>query len=62
MLARHPEMARLFLQFNGFLLQRGELPARLRGRPSCGSHTGTAPAFEWGQHVELGAAVGVTAR
>lgn len=30
LLARHPKMARAFLTFNGFLLQRGELPARLR--------------------------------
>ncbi|MGZ6777667.1 MAG: carboxymuconolactone decarboxylase family protein, partial [Mycobacterium sp.] len=28
LLVRHPKMARAFLNFNGFLLQRGELPAR----------------------------------
>jgi hypothetical protein len=29
-LARHPKMARVFLSYNAFLLQRGELPLRLR--------------------------------
>jgi len=61
MLARHPEMARLFLQFNGFLLQRGELPARLRELTILRVAHRHRSAFEWGQHVRLGAAVGVTA-
>jgi 4-carboxymuconolactone decarboxylase len=29
-LARHPKMARVFMSYNAFLLQRGELPLRLR--------------------------------
>jgi hypothetical protein len=28
-LARHPKMARVFMSYNAFLLQRGELPLRL---------------------------------
>jgi 4-carboxymuconolactone decarboxylase len=29
-LARHPKMARVFMSYNALLLQRGELPLRLR--------------------------------
>jgi 4-carboxymuconolactone decarboxylase len=60
MLAHHPEMARMFLRFNGFLLQRGELPARLRELIILRVAHRHQSAFEWGQHVRLGAAVGVT--
>lgn len=62
MLARHPELARLFLQFNGFLLQRGELPGRLRELIILRVVHRHRSAFEWGQHVRLGATVGVTAQ
>jgi alkylhydroperoxidase family enzyme len=61
MLAHHPEMARVFLQFNGFLLQRGELQARLRELVILRVAHRHRSAFEWGQHVRLGADVGVTA-
>jgi alkylhydroperoxidase family enzyme len=54
-------MARVFLQFNGFLLQRGELPARLRELVILRVAHRHRSAFEWGQHVRLGADVGVTA-
>lgn len=60
MLAHHPEMARLFLRFNGFLLQRGALPARLRELIILRVAHRHRSAFEWGQHVRLGAAAGVT--
>ncbi len=60
MLAHHPEMARMFLRFNGFLLQHGELPARLRELTILRVAHRHRSAFEWGQHVRLGAAVGVT--
>lgn len=60
MLAHHPEMARIFLRFNGFLLQRGELPARLRELIILRVAHRHRSAFEWGQHVRLGATVGVT--
>ncbi|MBJ7462566.1 MAG: carboxymuconolactone decarboxylase family protein [Mycolicibacterium sp.] len=60
MLARHPDMAEMFLRFNGFLLQRGELPGRLRELIILRVAHRHRSAFEWGQHVRLGAAVGVT--
>jgi 4-carboxymuconolactone decarboxylase len=60
MLARHPEMARVFLRFNGFLLQRGELPGRVRELVILRVAHRHRSAFEWGQHVRLGAAVGIT--
>lgn len=60
MLAHHPQMVRLFLQFNGFLLQRGELTGRLRELTILRVAHRHRSAFEWGQHVRLGAAVGVT--
>ncbi|GAA2566933.1 carboxymuconolactone decarboxylase family protein [Mycolicibacterium diernhoferi] len=60
MLAHHPEMARLFLRFNGFLLQRGELAGRLRELIILRVALRHRSAFEWGQHVRMGAAVGVT--
>ncbi|WP_395311340.1 carboxymuconolactone decarboxylase family protein [Mycobacterium sp. AMU20-3851] len=60
MLAHHPEMARLFLRFNGFLLQRGELAGRLRELVILRVALRHRSAFEWGQHVRMGAAVGVT--
>lgn len=60
MLAHHPEMARMFLRFNGYLLQRGELPGRLRELVILRVAHRHRSAFEWGQHVRLGAAVGIT--
>ncbi len=43
LLARHPKMARRFLTFNGWLLQRGELPVRLREIAIFGSRMPAAP-------------------
>ncbi|MEN4473663.1 carboxymuconolactone decarboxylase family protein [Mycolicibacterium cosmeticum] len=59
-LAHHPEMARVFLRFNGFLLQRGELPGRVRELVILRVAHRHLSAFEWGQHVRMGAAEGVT--
>ncbi len=53
LLARHPEMARPFLTFNGFLLQRGELPARLRELTILRVAQTRRSAYEWGQHVRM---------
>jgi alkylhydroperoxidase family enzyme len=59
-LARHPELMRKWLPFGGYLLATGELPARdreiltLRTAANCGSD------YEWGQHVVIGAAAGLT--
>ncbi len=55
LLARHPKMARPFLMFNGFLLQRGELPARLRELTILRVAQSRRSAYEWGQHVRMAA-------
>lgn len=60
MLAHHPELARVFLHFNGFLLMRGELAGRLRELAILRVALRHRSAFEWGQHVRMGAAVGIT--
>ncbi|MGW0160895.1 carboxymuconolactone decarboxylase family protein [Mycobacterium sp. NPDC003323] len=60
MLAHHPEMARVFLRFNGFLLQRGALAPRLRELVILRVAHRHRSSFEWGQHVRMGAAVGIS--
>lgn len=60
MLARHPKLATAFLTFNAYLLQRGELPARLRELIILRVAYDHQLAFEWGQHVKMALAVGVT--
>lgn len=58
-LARHEGLFRVWLRFGGFLLTRGELPARerelliLRAGLNCGSD------YEWGQHVRLAEKLGL---
>lgn len=61
LLARHPKMARTFLTFNGFLLQRGELPARLRELVILRVAQTRRSAYEWGQHVRMAERHGITA-
>jgi alkylhydroperoxidase family enzyme len=57
--ARHPALFRAWLPFGGFLLTQGVLDARdrelliLRTGYNCDS------AYEWGQHVLIGEAVGL---
>jgi 4-carboxymuconolactone decarboxylase len=60
LLVRHPEMARAFLTFNGFLLQRGELPARLRELTILRVAHNRRSAYEWGQHVKMAARNGIS--
>lgn len=60
LLARHPKMARTFLTFNGFLLQRGELPARLRELAILRVAQTRRSAYEWGQHVRMAANNGIS--
>lgn len=62
LLVRHPEMARVFLTFNGFLLQRGELPARLRELTILRVAQTRRSAYEWGQHVRMGPRHGISDR
>lgn len=59
-LARHPKMARVFLSYNGFLLQRGELPLRLRELAILRLAHARRSAFFWGEHVRLAINGGMT--
>jgi len=59
-LARHPKLLKRWSAFGGVLLYGGTLPARerelliLRAGYLCRAH------YEWGQHVEIGLAAGLT--
>lgn len=59
LLARHPKMAREFLTFNGWLLQRGELPLRLRELAVLRVALARRSAFFWGEHVKVASDGGV---
>ena len=59
-LARHPTMAREFLAYNAFLLQRGELPLRLRELAILRLAHTRRSAFFWGEHVRVATAGGLS--
>jgi alkylhydroperoxidase family enzyme len=59
-LARHPAMAREFLVYNAFLLQRGELPLRLRELAVLRLAHARRSVFFWGEHVRVAKAGGLT--
>ncbi|KUI43041.1 carboxymuconolactone decarboxylase [Mycobacterium sp. IS-1590] len=59
LLARHPKMARRFLTFNGWLLQRGELPLRLRELAVLRVALTRRSAFFWGEHFKVATDGGV---
>jgi alkylhydroperoxidase family enzyme len=59
-LARHPAMAREFLAYNAFLLQRGELPLRLRELAILRLAYARRSAFFWGEHVRVALAGGLS--
>ncbi|MDW5612331.1 carboxymuconolactone decarboxylase family protein [Mycobacterium sp. TJFP1] len=59
LLARHPKMARRFLTFNGWLLQRGELPLRLRELAILRIAHTRRSAFFWGEHTKVATEGGV---
>jgi 4-carboxymuconolactone decarboxylase len=59
-LARHPEMARTFMSYNAFLLQRGELPLRLRELAILRLAHARRSAFFWGEHVRVATAGGLS--
>src|SRR3954447_12269872 len=59
-LARHPAMAREFLAYNAFLLQRGELPLRLRELAILRLAHARRSAFFWGEHVRVATAGGLS--
>jgi 4-carboxymuconolactone decarboxylase len=59
-LARHPAMAREFLAYNAFLLQRGELPLRLRELAILRlAHTRRSQFF-WGEHFRIATSGGMS--
>ncbi|BBX03282.1 carboxymuconolactone decarboxylase [Mycolicibacterium moriokaense] len=58
-LARHPKMARRFLAFNGWLLQRGELPLRLRELAILRVAQARRSAFFWAEHTKVATDGGV---
>ena len=58
-LARHPEMARVFMSYNAFLLQRGELPLRLRELAVLRLAHTRRSTFFWGEHFRVATAGGV---
>ena len=59
-LARHPAMAREFLKYNAFLLQRGELPLRLRELAVLRLAHVRRSVFFWGEHVRVATAGGLS--
>jgi len=59
LLARHPKMARRFLAFDGWLLQRGELHVRLRELAILRIAHARRSTFFWGEHVKVATEGGV---
>jgi alkylhydroperoxidase family enzyme len=59
-LARHPAMTREFMTYNAFLLQRGELPPRLRELAILRLAHARRSVFFWGEHVRVAKAGGLT--
>ena len=59
LLARHPKMARKFLAFNGWLLQRSELPLRLRELAVLRVAHTRRSVFFWGEHFRVATEGGV---
>jgi alkylhydroperoxidase family enzyme len=59
-LARHPAMAREFMNYNAFLLQRGELSLRLRELAILRLAHVRRSAFFWGEHVKVAKAGGLS--
>jgi 4-carboxymuconolactone decarboxylase len=59
-LARHPAMAREFMSYNAFLLQRGELPLRLRELAILRLAHARQSVFFWGEHVKVATAGGLS--
>jgi alkylhydroperoxidase family enzyme len=59
-LARHPAMAQEFLKYNAFLLQRGELPLRLRELAILRLAHARRSVFFWAEHVRVAIAGGLS--
>ncbi len=59
-LVRHPDLFRYFLPFGGYLLRDGRLPARTRELLILRTAYNTGAGYEWGRHVPLARAAGVS--
>ncbi|MEY2568027.1 MAG: 4-carboxymuconolactone decarboxylase [Actinomycetota bacterium] len=59
-LARHPRLFKRWMQFGGTLLLGGDLPARDRELLILRTGWLTRSEYEWGQHVIIGKASGLT--
>ena len=59
-LARHPKVFKRWSAFGGTLLYSGELPARERELLILRTGYLCRAPYEWGQHVEIGLAAGLT--
>jgi len=60
-LVRHPRLFHRWQALGGTLLLRGELPPRHREVLILRTAWNTGSDYEWGQHVRLGAAAGMSA-
>ncbi|MEV0238327.1 carboxymuconolactone decarboxylase family protein [Streptomyces sp. NPDC050674] len=59
-LVRHPDLYERFMPFGGQLLGRGLLPARVRELLILRTAWNTGARYEWGRHLPLARAAGVT--
>jgi 4-carboxymuconolactone decarboxylase len=59
-LVRHPRLFKRFSGFGGFLLYRGELPARDRELLILRTAWNCRAEYEWGQHARIALSVGVS--
>ena len=60
-LAHHPRLLKRWSQFGGVLLYKGELPQRERELLILRTAWNCQADYEWGQHVRIGLASGLTA-
>ncbi|MFI6377757.1 carboxymuconolactone decarboxylase family protein [Streptomyces sp. NPDC050546] len=59
-LVRHPDLYERFLPFGGQLLREGRLPEELRELLILRTACNTGARYEWGRHLPLARAAGVT--
>ena len=59
-LVRHPDLYERFMPFGGQLLRRGRLPESLRELLILRTAWNTGARYEWGRHLPLARAAGVT--
>jgi alkylhydroperoxidase family enzyme len=61
-LVRHPELARAFLRFSGYLLYGSTLPPRIREQVILRVAHRRGCAYEWSHHMALGKQAGLSDR